>query len=124
MKIVDRKTFLSLPAGTVYSKYAPCFFDGLAIKCSDPNDGRSNDFLYDDLIAPVDAHDSDEFCAMCENAEHGKLIPLTFTENTSRDGLFENEQLFAIYEDADVVAMILRLSECVKPDDVEAFDGR
>ncbi|GAH13600.1 unnamed protein product, partial [marine sediment metagenome] len=32
MKIVNRKTFLQLPIGTLFSEYEPCVFYGLFIK--------------------------------------------------------------------------------------------
>lgn len=32
MRIVDRKTFLAMPIGTVFSKYEPCVFGNLCIK--------------------------------------------------------------------------------------------
>jgi hypothetical protein len=109
MKIVDRQTFLAMPEGTVFSKYKPCIFDGLFVKASHGGE-YANDFLYDDLIAPVDAGDSGEgFDMLFASQERGDEVPLTFSDATTRDGLFDDDQLFAVYSDDDVSMLIHRL---------------
>jgi hypothetical protein len=109
MKIVDRKTFLAMPRGTVYAKYAPCYFEDLAIK----EDTWTDDFLYqaiNDALAMEPGID----CAsqMDDLAERslatGSSIAMDF-DCLGRDGLFDEDQLFAVWEPQDVRALIARL---------------
>lgn len=109
MRIVDRKAFLAMPVGTVFAKYAPCYFEELQVK--DRSLDQSNDYFYTDLVCPVDAKDSSEFSEKLQAAEElGALVPLHM-HIVSRDGCFDSEQLFAVYERSDVEALIARLQE-------------
>lgn len=113
MRIVDRTEFLSLPQGTVYSEFSPIVFDGLFVKASGAG-AYLNDWLYDDLIAPVECNGSDQFADILleADADSNKSFPLDF-EYTGRDGTFEKDQKFAVYELDDVRGLIARLSECL-----------
>src|ERR1700754_3137451 len=102
MKIVSRKELMELPNGTVYSEYAPCVFTGLSVKV----DTWESDWLYDDLLTPVDTNGND-FADKCEMAERGIDVPLDF-EQTSRDGMYEEKQPYAIYSREDVQKLIDR----------------
>jgi hypothetical protein len=108
MKIVDRKIFLQLPAGTVFSKYQPQIFSGLMIK------GESffygvGDFLYQDLIGNVLAESSTVlFDTLMDKGKTAESFPLDF-DVEERDGLFDENQFFAIYEPADIAALIAKL---------------
>ena len=104
MKIVNLETFRSLPNGTVFSKYTPCVFSGLMIKV----DTWDGDFLYQDLIENIDCESSEDFVDKCDLAEAGGSIGLDFYCN-DRDGLHENDQLFAVYEENDLTGLINRL---------------
>lgn len=107
MKIVNLEKFLSLPKGTVYSKYSPCCFEGLMVKDDNCN---KNDFFYQDLIGNIDNTDTGDFFFKCEQAERlGQSLKLDF-EVVSRDGMFERYQLFAIYEEEDLKSLIKILS--------------
>lgn len=108
MRIVNRKEFLKMPAGTVFSKYVPCAFDGLQIKVSEPGDYGNADFDFDELIGALECVVGDEYGDNCEEMEKGASLPVDF-EYTGRDGLFEDEQLFGIYEREDVEKLISRL---------------
>lgn len=110
MKIVTRKEFLKLPAETLFSYYEPCSFADLHIKVSDKNSGYDNDFLYDSIIGPIFCQNSEDFTNKCDEMEKGKSVKLDF-EYTRREGLFEDEQLFAIYEKDDVIQLITRLNK-------------
>lgn len=111
MKIVNRKQFLELPAETVFSYYKPRIFYGLFIKCSYPGQ-YENDFLYDDLIMPIYSENDADWNDLIEEAEQGKSVEVDFNY-TGRDGMFIEEQLFAVYEGKDVSALIDRLSQCL-----------
>lgn len=110
MKIIDRKTFLALPDETLFSKYEPCVFGDLTIK------GETvgvNDFLIQQICDAVRCHDSGEFAEILDDAqETGRSFDMDF-DCMGRDGLFDDEQLFAIWEPADIIALIERLKMLV-----------
>lgn len=105
MKIVNRKEFLEMPRGTVYSKYEPTIFDELCVKMSDSEDGWGNDWIYLSL--------TDGFIKGTEH-DVGDLIGLEHfefdMEGTVRDGLFDNDQLFAVYDENDILKLIAKLT--------------
>jgi len=109
MRIVDRKTFLAMPPETLFSKYEPCVFGPLCIKGTSYTD----DFLYQDLADAVEFRDSGQMLDDLEAARtEGKSLRMDF-DCQGRDGLFDAEQLFAIWEQADVAALISRLTRCI-----------
>lgn len=104
MRIVDRATFLALPAGTVFCKFTPMCFGDIEIKTGNVG---SNDFCSQDL-RQVESNGSDQWLERMIAAEAGASIPLDF-DSDCRDGLFDADQLFAVYERADVEGLIARL---------------
>ena len=112
MKIVNRKEFLLLPPETVFSYYEPCIFSGLYVKVCQPGQYK-NDFLTDNLIGEIYCDGSHEMIDLLEESrETGKSLKLDF-DCTDRDGMFNDEQLFAIYEKEDVSSLIVRLMKCL-----------
>ena len=112
MKIVDRKTFLALPAETLFSKYEPCIFGDLTIK---GENAGSNDFLTQQIVNAVSCHDSGEFGDILHSAvETGDSFSMDL-DCQGRDGLFDDGQLFAIWEPADIAMLIERLRLIVGP---------
>lgn len=108
MKIVDRKTFLALPAGTVFSKYAPCFFEALSIK-GDTYE-HIGDFQVQGIADAIVCTGSDDFSEKLYDATlSGNSLPMDF-DCLGRDGCFDADQLFAVWEPADVLALIHRLT--------------
>lgn len=111
MLIVNRETFMKLPPDTVFSKYEPCVFGDICIK------GESSagiDFYYSSIADGFDWGSTEEFVAILECAEkHGESVSMQFNE-VQRDGFFDKEQLFAVWENKDVLALINRLKQCVK----------
>jgi len=97
MKILTRKEFLKMPSQTVFSYYKPDFFNGLMIKSSGEDDVI--DFTVEDLIE-IDIY----FHAL----NQGENVPATF-ECSGREGLFDDEQLFAVYDKSDVERLVHRL---------------
>lgn len=114
MKIVNRETFFSMPAGTVFAKYEPCVFGHVTIKgqtCE--HDGRCFDY-FEQPILDVEADSSFEACDVLVDAERtGKRFGLSF-DCQSRDGMFEADQLFAVFEPHDVEALIERLKRALR----------
>lgn len=110
MKIVNRKTFLHLPAGTVFSKYDSGNFGELCIK----GETVGADFLQQKIAGAVwnsaidESHDS-----LAEGDDSGDSIPMDFYHDTL-DGLFEKNQRFAVWEPDNVAELIERLQLALK----------
>ena len=107
MKILSRKEFLKTPRGTVYSYYEPCIFRELNVKTTDNTD-YEHDFVFFGLIGEFDTQDSSDYSEKCSRMENGESILASF-EETQREGLFDDEQLFLVYEKQDVENMIKAL---------------
>jgi hypothetical protein len=106
MKVVNRKTFLDLPVGTVYCKGTKWSFDNLSIKCGNVND---NDWVYlNPCWIEADSGD-DAFNRLEEMLEKGISYPME--GGTSRDGCFDEDALFLIFErnDLKILFMLLQL---------------
>ena len=112
MRLVRRREFLALPAGTVYSHYNPCIFTGIAIK--DNNCGDNDWFLTDLFPAGIGAG-TEDMMGILSGAEKGKSFSLDF-DSGSRDGCFneENDLWFAVWEPADVQGLIAALQQTLK----------
>jgi len=108
MRIVRRPEFLKMPPGTLYSKYKHCVFDDLQIK--EETCGSGNDWIYQNVIDAIEFDSSEQFCDdLHAAAETGKSLRMDF-DCLGRDGAFESdEQMFAVWERADVEALIERL---------------
>jgi len=108
VKIVNRKTFLQMPEGTLYSKYAPCYFENFEIKGETL---LTDDFCSQGLIDCIRCEDSGEFVTILHDSEvNGASFSLDF-DCYGRDGSFDDDQLFAVWERADVDALIERLKQ-------------
>lgn len=109
MRIVTRKEFLQLPPYTLYCKYESCCVGEPLIKyvtCGE-NDWRMQD------LTSISYHDSSELVVRRTAMEvEGFSYPLELG-CTSRDGLFDNDQLFMIYEDDDIKKLIAELQQCL-----------
>lgn len=110
MKIVNRETFLKMPPETLFSKYQPCVFEDLCIK----GDSLREDFCYQSITDAIVCDGSDSFTDNLSRAEiTGESLQMDF-ECQGRDGCFDSEQLFAVWEEADVKALISRLQRTVE----------
>jgi len=110
MRIVNRKTFIALPSGTVYAKCSG--IDGLgaiAIK----RHSFDNDW---DCMEIGTFDDWDETLELFDKVERmkakGESFPLRL-DSIERDGLFESEDdcSFMIYDNTDVKKIIKKLKE-------------
>lgn len=110
MKIVNKTEFYALPEGTLYSDYEPCIFTSLKVKGSTLySEEKPIDFIYESLIGNIYAESSGHFVDMLDDAENNKTsLPMDF-ECGERDGLYEENQLFAIYEKKDLEDFIKKL---------------
>lgn len=111
MKIVDRKTFLALPAGTVFAKYADHQFEQIEVKA----DTCGEDFVTNGLIPMFEGWESGtDFEDGIDAMVAGEQSPPFDYDSYGRDGLFDQDQLFAVFEKRDVEAMIAHLQEALK----------
>ena len=127
MKIVDRKTFLAMPEGTVYCKIQ--FRDPLPTERAVASHGWDSSFdienpyikgesLADDFYCvglgseyPKDGDDFDVLHDICDNL--GKEVP--FEMAGGRDGFFDDTHVhFAIYSREEVQEMINELQESLR----------
>ncbi len=114
MKVYNRERFLELPPGTIYAKGKPWVFDGLMVKGDTlPYD----DWFYRGLI-DIDASHSGEWSdRLGRMLIEGDSYPM----NTAygRDGIFDSEELFLVYEEADLNELISVLVAAIpKPKDI------
>lgn len=107
MRIVNYKQFLSLPAGTVFYKFEPNCFTEFAIKDDSLHYG---DFLYSPLTYPELEGDPRILDELVDNAE--KSAPAHYWI-LARDGMFDEGQLFAVLEPADVASLIVQLTKAL-----------
>jgi hypothetical protein len=98
MKIVNLDQFLKYPEGTIYCKYKPCYMEELEVK------GQSletRDWVCMDLICPV----SGDHHTSCVKMESGEEVNYE-SDYYGRDGCFDEEQMFMVYNHEDTDAMI------------------
>ncbi len=116
MKLVDRKTFLALPSGTVYAKYEPCYCQDIGVKHSTIGD---NDWAYTsvDTISFVDSNSSNELTDGLLSMKVGDSINTEIIMDSAyRDGMFDEEQLFMVYSKEEVQSLIGLLTETLDMD--------
>lgn len=118
MRIVDRQTFLSLPAGTVYAKwgsageYAPkeqdLTYGEVAVK-GDTVAGV--DWVEEPLLSwPEGCSNSEQWSDVMQAAINGTpTAPMRIGDHGGRDGLFDEDQLFAVFERIEVERLIALL---------------
>lgn len=114
MRIVDRATFLALPAGTIFAKFGDdkgteghFYFSEIRIKSSRRGETDWYDVGFTDGF--TSASDSGEWANELQRAvETGAELEIDF-ETITADGLFDDGQLFAVLSDADVTRLIARL---------------
>lgn len=110
MNIVSLKEFRSLPEGTVYMKFNPHVFEELCIK----GETWEHDFVMTYITQEIDAKDSGECGAILETAMQDSQYSIKMDFDCyGRDGLFEEKQLFAVYEKQDVEGLINALQGCL-----------
>jgi hypothetical protein len=129
MRIVDRTTFLQMPAGTLYAKFggepteARCYiFGDLCIKDESriqgagpiETRGKPIDWHYVQTVPwPEDATDSMKWIDTVDGMlAGGESAPLDFG-TLDRDGLFDEGQLFAVFSGEDARRLVARLQQAV-----------
>ncbi|MES4613543.1 hypothetical protein V2154_16630 [Ewingella sp. CoE-038-23] len=109
MKIINRKEFLDLPANTLFSKYEECSFGPIEIK---GDTAVGIDFLSQQIADAIDDSSEDRFDILIEAEKSGSSFRMDL-HCEYRDGFFDKDQLFAVWEKEDVKMLIDRLNECL-----------
>ena len=100
MKIYRRDEFLKLPSGTIYCKGKPWYWEQISVKA----ESLPNDFIEMQLNT-IESHDSGDLDKKyTEMLECGASYPLT-DDYYGRDGCFDDEDLFLVYEVSDLVTL-------------------
>lgn len=109
MKIVDRKAFLTMPAGTVYAKAAtPPVIDFGPVEIKGNTVGDC-DFYSQRLIGDFQGDEnSSDWIDSYDNMIAGGSETPDF-DVVCRDGLFDDGQLFAVFDSEDLEGLINRL---------------
>jgi hypothetical protein len=116
MRIVDRETFLALPAGTIFMKFP-----------AQPGHGSSIDLTYDGEIAikgetagadfvvqslfpwfETDTGSDTHIDRLVDMLKGEESPPLDY-DCSERDGLFDPKQLFAVWNHDDAERLVARL---------------
>lgn len=101
MKVCTFDEFVKLPDGTLFSYWTPAIADGLYVK-GDNYEGRSgkiNDFLELSLLPGPDIEVT------------RPDVPLLDPDGWGRWGIYEFDQLFAVYESADLDVLANAVAE-------------
>ena len=109
MKIINLDKFRDLPPYTLFSKYKPCVLGDLEIK----GDTLDVDFLSQEIANSVEAWDTAELVSKLENATESGISVDVDLDSWGRDGLFESDQLFAVWEKKDIEKLIAVLNQCL-----------
>lgn len=107
MRIVDRKTFLALPAGTLYLKGERWVFGQLCVKEHTCADG--NDWCYLNPFWPLAYESGEAFSALERSLQTGASFEMEDVQ--IRDGTFQEDAIFMILESADLAVLHRLLSD-------------
>lgn len=118
MRIIDRKTFMRMPKGTLFSKYLPAHFGELCIKTYNIH----NDFAFQVIADAIDCESDAEFVELCVKAQTENTSLAMDFESDRGDGLYKENQLFAVWEYSDVNGLIRHLTNTLATYDKETAE--
>lgn len=111
MKIVDRKTFLSLPSGILFQKFEPFIFGDLLIKKESYLE--DNDFNYISFNNFKEVYRTQEFFDILSEMLYENKSYLIDFDCIARDGLYTTDEFYAIWEKEDIINLINVLQSLV-----------
>jgi len=111
MRIINRTEFLKLPEKTLYRKYQPQTYGELSIKYG----SLANDYVDVELVGDIEGTDSSDSNSGAHDYYKNTSSVFRFDyEGTCRDGLYDDDQLFAVYDNTDIEQLIEQLKSCIK----------
>lgn len=99
MRILRKAEFLRMPIGTLFARGKPWAFEQLSVKGESLH--NSDDFFAMDLVSIKSDGSSEWVERLDKMLETGVSYPLE-TDGYGRDGCFDSEDLFLVYELADL----------------------
>ena len=108
MELLNRQQFFAQPSGVIFAKYEPHCFSEWQIKGSTL---QYNDFNYQDFVN-INTDPYEEHWEACEDFVEKKTANVDF-QDWQRDGLYEDEILFAVLEKHEVRGLIERLEQTI-----------
>lgn len=116
MKIVDRATLMSLPAGTVFQTFDPIVFGEIMVKGETwPNPNGLGDFIQAPLSAIEGDPNQGSWKRLIDADEYVGLEVEMDHDCTSREGMFDPDQLYAVWSADEVRAVAERLLKTLTP---------
>lgn len=105
MRVYKRDDFLKLPAGIIFSQGNKWCFQDISVK----GETLTNDFMYMDFCT-LEAQNSDMLFTQLEDSlENGTSY--TINESYTRDGYFDDQDVFLVFEKDDISKMEGLLNE-------------
>ena len=113
VKIVNRAEFMAMDGIVLHRKYEPCIFGELGVKVSTIKDvgGEPIDYVTIGTEQIDDSNFNEVHEFLCGDALNGVSFRFEY-ESTSRDGLYDDDQMYAIYDDDDIDQLIAFLESC------------
>lgn len=106
MKIITRAELVKMPQGTVFAKWQPCVFEEL--EWFDEAVASGKDYRSCVLTSGLESEDRDRLCD-----EPGASVAVDLMLST-RDGCFDDAQLYALWEADDIRRLIAHLQDCLE----------
>jgi hypothetical protein len=115
MRILNKEEFLALPVGVIYC----CNRDRHHVGFSDlriKDETVSASDWFEVTLTQYEHNDTGELCDRHDEMLAGKSYPLEIS--ACRNGLFEEENIFLVYEASDIAKLIIQLEGCIGCDQV------
>lgn len=111
MRIINLQEFLKLPEGTLFHKWGDGKYTGSFYEMAVKGESLgTRDFCVLGLDYVLDDDESQTIIDYCETT--GEAFSFDY-DMWGRDGCFENNQKFAVYEAGDIKKLVTLLRRCV-----------
>jgi hypothetical protein len=120
MRIYGRAAFMQLPEGVIFAKGQPWFWGDLCVKGETLHDDDGPiDFAYRNLIG-IESHDTGELVERFE-AMLQQAVSFPMEDAYGRDGCFDKDDLFLVWERADLEEMMRVMGAALAMEQVMAL---
>ena len=118
MRVVNRSEFMMLPIGTIFSEWDGSECIGMKVKNKTlfGYDGKAIDYIEANIINSIENNGTESFFEKVDLVNDGESVSLDMSYY-GRNGLFDDEQKYAIYEEGDLLQMISLLQSSVTKED-------
>jgi len=113
MRLVKRKEFVRLPAGTLFAPMMQKWvFGELSVKGGSLDFGNETDDFLELGLNWIDGDDTYQVCERLDEMLADSSVSYPLQSAYGREGLFDPDMVYLVYEPADVAALV---SEITKP---------